>query len=334
MAANPAVSPRWRARAPREPVALVAGGTVVTSSPLPLISHPPPGQLRLHLSPSQSILQLPPGHDISHISAPFMHFIAHPPLVHVWEHCFAAHVISPQSWPHSWVHLSPAQLMLQLPAAHVLSQFFAVHFRLQAPWAQLCSHISDSRLPQLTLHFPPVQEVSQFLASQSIWQGPLQFWVHLSAASLHTSPQRSPTHACVHSLAEHSILTEPSPEVCLDTSPPLDSRLQCPFSHSCVHLRESHNILEQLVWQDCRQSWLDAQISLLQWPITHRWRQFKELHCSSGQGNHRHSWSHWEWLGGELAFVQFRSQLPDMHTWERLLFLTPSQKPPGLRSSA
>ena len=55
-----------------------------TSSPVPGYEHPPPEQSRLHFCPSQCSLQFPPGHDISHISAPVSQYILQFPLVHDW----------------------------------------------------------------------------------------------------------------------------------------------------------------------------------------------------------------------------------------------------------
>lgn len=54
-----------------------------SSLPVPVFTHPPSKQSRLHLAPSQCNLQFPPGHDMTHISAPASQYILQLPLVQV-----------------------------------------------------------------------------------------------------------------------------------------------------------------------------------------------------------------------------------------------------------
>ena len=150
-----------------------------TSWPDPGHEHPPPEQSRLHFCPSQCSLQFPPGHDITHISAPVSQYISQFPLVHVWTHCFDWHLMLVQFWPQFWVQLSAVHVnVAQWPPAHELSQFFAVQLTSQAPWAQVCSQRFDSLLLHSKLHLPPVHVLSHSEASHFMLQGPLQSCVH------------------------------------------------------------------------------------------------------------------------------------------------------------
>ena len=150
-----------------------------TSLPDPVYEHPSPVQSYLHHCPSQCSLQFPPGHDITHISAPVSQYISQFPLVHDWSHCFDWHLMLVQFWPQIWVQLSAVHVnVVQWPPVHELLQFFAVHLTSQAPWAQVCSQRFDSLLLHSKLHLPPVHVLSHSEASHFRLQGPLQSCVH------------------------------------------------------------------------------------------------------------------------------------------------------------
>lgn len=163
---------------------VTAGFGFSTSTPDPDFTHPPPRQSRLHLLPSQWSLQFPPGQDIMHISDPDSQYILQLPLVQVWSHSLALHLILVQLCPQFCVQFSPAMhlRLVHWPPEHELSQFIAVHLISQAPWAQVCSQSLVLALLHSNLHFPPVQLLSHFVeASQCMSHGPLQFWVHSPA---------------------------------------------------------------------------------------------------------------------------------------------------------
>ena len=161
---------------------------VVTSCPDPEFVHPPPEQSRLHLLPSQWSRQLPPGHDMMHISEPDSQYMLQLPLVQVCSHSLALHLISVQLYPQFCVQFSPVVhlKLAQWPPKHELLQFIAVHLISQAPWAQVCSQSAVLALLQSNLQFPPVQLLSHFVeASHCMLQGPLQFWSHSPVPEMH-----------------------------------------------------------------------------------------------------------------------------------------------------
>lgn len=169
-------------------IAEIVGLGVVTSFPDPDISHPPPEQSRLHLVPSQWSRQFPPGQDIMHMSEPDSQYILQLPLVQVWSHSLALHLILVQLSLQFCVQFSPAVhlKLVQWPPKHELSQFIAVHLISQAPWAQVCSQRAVLALLQSNLHFPPAQSLSHFVeASHCMLQGPLQFWLHSPTPEMH-----------------------------------------------------------------------------------------------------------------------------------------------------
>ena len=151
----------------------------LTSLPDPENEQSPPEQSRLHHCPSQCSLQFPPGHDITHISAPVSQYISQFPLVHDWSHRFDWHLMLVQFWPQIWVQLSAVHVnVVQWPPVHELSHFFAVHLTSQVPRAQVCSQRFDSLLLHSKLHLPPVHVLSHSEASHFMLQGPLQSCVH------------------------------------------------------------------------------------------------------------------------------------------------------------
>ena len=167
---------------------VTVGLGVVTSSPDPDSTHPPSEQSRLHLVPSQWSRQFPPGQDIMHMSESDSQYMLQLPLVQVWSHSLAVHLILVQFCPQFCVQFSPAVHLktAQWPPEHELSQFTAVHLISQAPWAQVCSQSAVLALLQSNLHFPPVQLLSHFVeASHCMLQGPLQFWLHSSVPEIH-----------------------------------------------------------------------------------------------------------------------------------------------------